>query len=242
MVVSKTWMMAGSVVFSQQMSRIRSALILSASVAVVSACAAQAATEQFPFERYQVILDRKPFGALPVQETVAPTQPQAESFAKSLRLSTIIEMDDGSIKVGFVDTRSGKSYMMAAGESLDGIEVVTANWADEEAVLKQGEEMALIKLATGDVQAITPGTVGRPTASAAPGVSRPSWEERRRARAQPPPPPEPPPKPKYTGEELTKHLQEYQMEVIRQGLPPLPIPLTPEMDAKLVSEGVLPPQ
>jgi len=31
------------------------------------------------------------------------------------------------------------------------------------------------------------------------------------------------------------------MEVIRQGLPPLPIPLTPEMDAQLVSEGVLPP-
>jgi hypothetical protein len=43
-------------------------------------------------------------------------------------------------------------------------------------------------------------------------------------------------------EEQQKALQEYQMEVIRKGLPPLPIPLTPEMDQQLVTEGVLPPQ
>ena len=50
------------------------------------------------------------------------------------------------------------------------------------------------------------------------------------------------PKPIYTGAELEKHLQEYQMEVIRGGnLPPLPVQLTPENDAKLVAEGVLPP-
>ena len=30
------------------------------------------------------------------------------------------------------------------------------------------------------------------------------------------------------------------MEVLRKGMPPLPVPLTPEMDAQLVSEGVLP--
>lgn len=231
-------------VCSQPMSRMRSVFVFCAGACLIVAPVrgARAATEPFPFDRYRVILDRKPFGALPVQEVAAPTQPQAESFAKSLRLSTIIEMDDGSVKVGFVDTRSGKSYMMAAGESQDGIEVITANWTDEEAVLKQGEEMALIKFATGDVRAITPGAPGRPSASTASPSSRPTWEERRRARAAPPPPAEPPPKPKYTGEELTKHLQEYQMEVIRQGLPPLPIPLTPEMDAKLVSEGVLPAQ
>ena len=33
------------------------------------------------------------------------------------------------------------------------------------------------------------------------------------------------PTPTYTGEELKKHLQNYQMEVIRRGLPPLPIPI-----------------
>lgn len=210
-------------------------------VAVGSTALASAAPTPFPFDRYQVILERKPFGDLPPPEVPTTAQPQAESFAKSLRLSTIIEMDDGTIKVGFVDTRSGRSYMMGAGESQDGIEVVTANWNDEEAVLRQGAEMALIKLKSGEVQSITPGQVGAGGVNAPTVSSRPTWEERRRARAAQPPP-EPPPEPKYTGEELTKHLQEYQMEVIRQGLPPLPLPLTPEMDAKLVSEGVLPPR
>ena len=49
---------------------------------------------------------------------------------------------------------------------------------------------------------------------------------------------QPPPEPKMTGPELEKHLQNYQLEVIRQGLPPLPIPLTPEMDAQLVAESI----
>lgn len=208
---------------------------------VGSGMAATAATTTFPFERYQIILERKPFGSLPAPEVVTAPQPQAESFAKSLRLSTIIERDDGYIKVGFVDTRTGRSYMLGAGESQDGIEVVSANWKDEEAVLRQGEEMALIKFVSGEVRAITPSAAAPSTAANV--AARPSWEERRRARAAaPPPPPEPPPQPKFTGEELTRHLQEYQLEVIRQGLPPLPLPLTPEMDARLVAEGILPPQ
>ena len=52
---------------------------------------------------------------------------------------------------------------------------------------------------------------------------------------------QPPPTPKYTGEELEKHLNEYQMEVIRQGMPPLPVQLSPDRDAQLVAEGFLPP-
>jgi hypothetical protein len=46
-------------------------------------------------------------------------------------------------------------------------------------------------------------------------------------------------------QDLQKHLQEYQMDLIRSGGakgPPLPLPLTPEMDQKLVDEGVLPAQ
>lgn len=47
---------------------------------------------------------------------------------------------------------------------------------------------------------------------------------------------------RLSGEALEKHLQEYQMQLIRQGQPPLPIPLTPDMDNQLVNEGILPPQ
>lgn len=50
--------------------------------------------------------------------------------------------------------------------------------------------------------------------------------------------------PHLTGEEQRKFLEQYQMDIIRAGGakgPPLPIQLTPEMDAQLVKEGVLPP-
>jgi hypothetical protein len=50
-----------------------------------------------------------------------------------------------------------------------------------------------------------------------------------------------PAKSAYTLAELKEHLQEYQMEAIRQGQPPLPIPLTPESEAQLAKEGFLPP-
>ena len=42
------------------------------------------------------------------------------------------------------------------------------------------------------------------------------------------------------GSGMTEALKQYQMD-LRQGKHPLPIPLTPEMDRKLVEEGVLPP-
>jgi hypothetical protein len=41
--------------------------------------------------------------------------------------------------------------------------------------------------------------------------------------------------------EIQAHLQNYQKELIRQGLPPLPIPLTAKTDAELVHEGTLAP-
>ena len=213
---------------------------LAALLAVVAASALGALPADLAFDRYQVILDRKPFGDLPPPENNATMVPQPESFAKSLRLSTIIDVDDGTtIKVGFVDTRTGRSYMLKPGESQDGIEVLSASWDDEEAVLRQGAEMALIKLASGEVQAITPAEQQRREQAQ---QGRPSYADRRRLRMEEMQreQEEPPPQPRYTGDELTKHLQEYQMEVIRQGLPPLPIPLTPAMDQQLVNEGVLP--
>jgi hypothetical protein len=47
--------------------------------------------------------------------------------------------------------------------------------------------------------------------------------------------------PTLTHEALEKLIQDQQMELIRQGQTPLPIPLTKEMDEQLVKEGVLAP-
>jgi hypothetical protein len=43
-------------------------------------------------------------------------------------------------------------------------------------------------------------------------------------------------------DDIEKNLQQYQMDLIRKGAKPLPIPLTQEMDDQLVKEGVLPPR
>ncbi len=191
------------------------------------------------FDRYQIILERKPFGALPADAaSTQVTVPAAESFARTIRLSALYEREDGTVRVGLVDAQSNDSFFLGIGDSQNGIELVAANFEDEEAVLRRGTEMAVLRLADGNARSITAQehqerTVTRQT----------SYEERRRARME-----ElerrrqqPPPEPRLTGEMLERHLQDYQMEVIRQGLPALPIPLTEEMDRQLVEEGVLPP-
>ena len=103
--------------------------------------------------------------------------------------------------------------------------------------------MVVLKLQSGEVKALTAAEQqARLSAQPSAPSPRPSYAERRLVRMQQRQQVEQPPPPKYTGDELEKRLQEYQMEVIRQGLPPLPIPLTPEMDSQLVQEGILPAQ
>lgn len=199
--------------------------------AAVTATAAVA-----PFERYQSIIDRKPFGE-PPPEPQQPTQPKppGESFAKYLRMCSMIEQEDGSIKVGFVNQKTKKSFSLFVGSAYEGIELVEADYQLEEAVLRQGEEMALVKMNDPAVQRMEQKAEVKNAAS-----SRPSYAARRAARIQRAKR-QPPPEPKFTGEELEKHLQEYNVKAIREGLPALPIPLTPEQDEQLVKEGVLPP-
>ena len=66
-------------------------------------------------------------------------------------------------------------------------------------------------------------------------------QEQAQPAPQPAVPQENPAEAAQRRQEIRENLQEYQMEVIRSGMPPLPIPLTEEMDAQLVAEGVLEP-
>jgi len=192
-----------------------------------------------PFDRYKVIIERKPFGDPPPPPAMEkPSEPRADSFAKSLRLSMIVETDDGDMRIGFVDNRTARSYSLVAGEAEDGIELISASFEEEEAIIRSGEEMALLKLSSGSFEEIAPSDQAARIEQAR---NRPSYAERRRARMEQQKEEEKIPEQKYTGDELTKHLYEYQMEVIRQGLPPLPIPLTQEQDDQLVQEGYLEP-
>lgn len=212
--------------------------MLLAAAGLANAFFARAPWAQPPgFERYQVILDRKPFGeAPPVPEVPPPPPSPSESFARTLRLSALLEVEDGGLRAGIVDQQTQKSFFLGEGEVVEGIELVSVDYDNEEVVLRRGSEMAVLKLASTEIQPLGP---AEQQARLQEVSRRPSYAERRRLREERRR--QPPPEPKYTGEELERHLREYQMEVIRQGLPPLPIPLTPEMDDQLVAEGILPP-
>lgn len=188
------------------------------------------------FSRYQLILDKQPFGQDPPEADVIQV-PASQSFARNLRLSMLFEGMDGTTRAGVVDNTTKKSYILRIGEPQDGLEVVEADIKSSEAMLRKGNEVALFKLESG---------AGEPISKTEQSSRQSSYAERRRALLQKiddrRKEAEPPPEPKLSGEALKKHLENVQMDAIRNGLPPLPLPLTPEMDAQLVSEGVLPPQ
>lgn len=196
------------------------------------------------FDRYTVILSRMPFGdeaaaaaaAAAASAAANASAAAAESFAKNLKMCAITKNHfNHKIQVGLLDSATKKSYFLYEGDSEDGIELKSADYEHEKALLRKGEEEVWM-----DMNAATPtvATAARPAGL----VTPPSFG--RRIDVPPPPRLRTEMKPIFTGEALEKHLKDYQMELIRAGGqkgPPLPMELTPEMDDQLVKEGVLPP-
>jgi hypothetical protein len=195
-----------------------------------------------PFADYQGILDRKPFG-MPPDRSQEPERVVnvSESFAATMQLAGIYELDDGNLRVAVTDKKDNSYFSLMAGEKNEaGIELVDVDYDLETAVLKKGEEVVTLSMkdtAGGKVMSSSEQQDLMKQAE----EHRLSYAERRRQRMLERQKPVEVPKPMYSGEELEKHLQEYQMEVIRQGLPPLPVQLTADRDAQLVTEGFLPP-
>lgn len=199
------------------------------------------------FSRYQVILDSQPFGEplsaedLARQNAVAP-QPELPPFTKELKLCFIGEGPMGQ-RIGFFNIKSKQSYYLYLNQtSEDGITVTQIDYQDEKALLKKDDKEHWLAIGATTLASPTTGTGGRAAPAKAPRdvatrstLKRTSYAERLRQRRQAIQ------SPKLEGEDLKKYLQKYQMELIRKGQPPLPMPLTKEMDDQLVQEGVLPP-
>lgn len=224
-------------------------------------CGCQSSLAVVDFSRYEPILERRPFSsAVAAEAEAAPAVVTVEAppaFVQHLRMVAITESPAG-IRVGFVNIREKppKTYFLYVGDSEDGILMADADYDRERALLrKDGEQYWL--------------SMGEATASPAPGGNAPvraagvsgiqrahvssnsdadqdtqaralSYAERRRRRieemrrrAEE--------SRKLSDEEVEKRLREYQMKLIREGKTPLPIPITEEMDAQLVKEGILPP-
>ncbi len=220
--------------------------ILALLTVLLSAAPSIAALQQYTFDRYQPILDRQPFGEVKPDasaQTQKPAGPVAPPFTKDLKMCAITE-DESGIQVGFVNvaTKPPKSYFLRIGEMEDYIELIDADYEEETALLRKGEEEDWISMDGPALSSGGSGGGGRksPVASRSKTTKkrRESYAERlrkrREARVRKVK------KPELEGEELAKHLQNYQMDLIRKGEPPLPMELTPEMDAQLVAEGLLP--
>ena len=199
-------------------------------------------------DRYKIIVDRKPFG----QELISPEpsvlaiQAEANAIAaarsaeKELRLCFLFETTHGVIRAGFqnkvVKKGEPKSIMLAVGETFKGMKLIDVNINESTATLDRNGVKVMFSLAKApknpSINSKEPtgrkfNSGFRPQKSTEAPKEKiqltPQEEERRK-------------------QEIQESLRRYQMDVIRAGLPALPVPLTKEMDDQLVAEGVLPPE
>lgn len=221
-------------------------------------------TAPHPFSHYQVILDREPFGAAPVEPSAEELMAdrmaeEVPPFVKSLRMCAITHTRDSGLRVGIVEIGSKpKSHLMRVGEVLeDGLELVDADYDREGALLKKDGVMYWVYLdgttgtgpggahssaaapQTGDPR-VTASMAGSmwtsPETYAKRARKRSEIVDGRRGRSEE--------RASLGPEAMKSQLMEYQKELIRSdgelGMP-LPIALTKEADDELVAEGVLPP-
>ncbi len=195
------------------------------------------------FGRYEVILNRRPFGEAPSEAELAaarPVVPAGPSFADSLQLCAITA-GGGAIRVGFLDvkTKPPKTYFLFVGESEDGIEVVDADYDAETALLRKAGEERTLRMSHGSTS-YAAGNDVQPSLRKSHVMKKNARAERLRKLRQR----QFERTPLLKGEELEEHVRAYNMDLIRAGGEmgvPLPIALTHEEDEQLVAEGVLAP-
>jgi len=194
-------------------------------------------------KRYDVILDRSPFGADPLLDAANLEQAAAaaaSAAAKELRLCFLLESEGGDIRAGFQNLKAKpgdpKSVTLMVGESFMGMKLLEINLANSQARLESRGKPVIFELSKAPAPAKAAAKPQPPKRQFGGGFRR-----REPPKEKPPEPKLSPEEQRIRREEIRANLQDYQMEVIRSGMPPLPIPLTQEMDDQLVSEGVLPP-
>ncbi|MBN1676808.1 MAG: hypothetical protein JXR37_37540 [Kiritimatiellae bacterium] len=217
--------------------------VLFAGLAALVACIAAAQDAG----RYQIILARKPFGA-PLAAPEEPQKKPEDSWAKDLRLHSFYNIGDGW-RAGIMDKQNNLDYDVGVGEELaNGIRLVSVDYPNKKVILQQGPEQCALEQSeeSGQFKMLTAADRRRQGAASEDGIkpSRRKLLEKRvmfeKSRLYPELK-----EPLFKqGPELENHLQNYNAELIRAGGelgPPLPIPLSPELDAQLVREGHLPP-
>lgn len=138
------------------------AVVLYAAMMLLSLAAYSAAQ---PFERYQTVLDRMPFGPEPVnfdpeaapgsaaaaaagEATEAQRTAEEQQMAASVRVSMINVTPSGAVAVGFTDNSANpaENYYLVVGRSQNGWTVKSADPGTESVTLEKGGIEVTVKL------------------------------------------------------------------------------------------------
>jgi len=194
----------------------------------------------FEWPRYEVILHRSPFGRMPTGPTESTPPVEVPALAAQYRLCTLYLGLDGHMRAGVVQKNNHLSLILRLNEPINGLELLSLDYVGGTARFRRDQQEFSLKLdAAGAAPPITT-PAATPPMPGNPASGRSSYAERRErllerireAREQ---------RTQPSNEALEQELQQQQMEVLRRGQPPLPVPITLEMDRQLVAEGVLPP-
>ena len=202
-------------------------------------------------DKYQIIIDRHPFGRelISPEPSVSAIKSEAEAIAaaksaeKELRLCFIFETTKGLIRAGFqnkiVKAGEPKSIMLGVGDTFKGMKLVDVNIQESTATLDRNGVMIMFSLnksaknTLGNSKTTSTRKFNSGFRSSNTNDKEIKKEVNVKLTVQ---------QQEQRKQEIQESLRQYQMDVIRAGLPPLPVPLTKQMDDQLVAEGVLPPK
>lgn len=148
------------------------------------------------FSRYQVILDKKPFGEVTPSEDAQPQAALSEIITKEIEMKSII--DDGSgIRIGLLDKKTNKNISLGVGENHEGLQLVSVDYDNEEAVVKKNSETVVLKLRPDKAKDLAAGPAAVPAlmnelpfqapapSSPSPATRRPFFSDLKTRRASP---------------------------------------------------------
>lgn len=128
-----------------------------------------------PFEHYQPILDRMPFGVLPpnfnasaADAATAKSEEQVkveqQKLAKQVNMSAVNVTPDGGTAIGFTDLsqKPPVNYYLLVGAEADGWKVLDADFDEETATIEKEGVTVTLKLGQGLVDPAAAGAAAKP--------------------------------------------------------------------------------
>ncbi len=98
------------------------------------------------WSRYEIIMERSPFGKEPPPSETAETAKPSGEFAKQYRLCMLCGNAQGQLKAGIVSKVNNKNFYLQVGESEGGLSLVGIRLEEGIAIFQQGDETAQLLL------------------------------------------------------------------------------------------------